>query len=67
MVTCGPIVFPKVLRMQHLQVIFDFNALDMVQIFKSMPMVVNLYKTEIAQYFHKRWFFLYLLPDRKYE
>ena len=34
MVTCGPIVFPKVLWMQHLRIIFDFNALDMMQIFK---------------------------------
>ena len=59
MVTCGPIVFPKVLRMQHLQIIFDFNALDMVQIFKSMPMVLNWYKTEIAQYFYK-WCFFYI-------
>ena len=52
MVTCGPIVFPMVLWMQHLQIIFDFNALDMVQIFKSMLMVMNWYKTEIAQYFY---------------
>ena len=48
MATRGPIVFPKVLWMQHLQIIFDFNALDMVQIFKSMLMVINWYKTEIA-------------------
>ena len=66
MVTCGPIFFPKVLWMQHLQIIFDFNALDMVQIFKSMLMVKNWYKTEITQYFYK-WFFLYLLQDRKHE
>ena len=59
MVTCGPIVFPKVLWMQHLRIIFDFNALDMMQIFKSIPMVVNWYKTEIAQYFHK-WCFFYI-------
>ena len=39
--------------------IFDFNALDMVQIFKSMLMVINWYKTEIAQYFHK-WCFFYI-------
>ena len=26
MVTCGPIVFPKVLWMQHLRIIFDFNV-----------------------------------------
>ena len=57
MVTCGPIVFSKVLWMQHLQIIFDFNALDMVQIFKSMLMVIKWYKTEIAQYFCKRCFF----------
>ena len=57
MVTCGPIVFPKVLWMQHLQVIFDFNALDMVQIFKSMLMVINWYKTEITQYFYNCCFF----------
>ena len=59
MVTCGPIVFPKVLWMQHLRIIFDFNALDMMQIFKSIPMVVNWYKTEIAQYFYK-WCFFYI-------
>ena len=41
MVTCGPIVFPQLLWMQHLQIIFDFNAWDMVQIFKSMLMVIN--------------------------
>ena len=64
MVTCGPIVFPKVLWMQHLRIIFDFNALDRMQIFKSIPMVINWYKTEIAQYFYKWCFFLYLLPDR---
>ena len=67
MVTCGPIVFPKVLWMQHLQIIIDFNALDMVQIFKSMLMVMNWYKTEIARYFYKWCIFLYLLQDRKYE
>ena len=59
MVTCGPIVFPKVLWMQHLRIIFDFNALDMMQIFKSIPMVVNCYKTKIAQYFYK-WCFFYI-------
>ena len=59
MVTCGPIVFPKVLLMQHLRIIFDFNALDMMQIFKSIPMVVNRCKTEIAQYFYK-WLFFYI-------
>ena len=59
MVTCGPIVFPKVLWMQHLRIIFDFNALDMMQIFKSIPMVVNWYKTEIAPYFYK-WCFFYI-------
>ena len=32
MVTCGPIVFPKVLWMQHLQVIFDFNDRADIQI-----------------------------------
>ena len=66
MVTCGPIVFPKVLWMQHLQIIFDFNALDMVQIFISLLMVKKLYKTEIAQYFYK-WCFFYIYYDRKYE
>ena len=50
MVTCGPIVFPKVLWMQHLRIIFDFNALDMMQIFKSIAMVVNWYTTETAKY-----------------
>ena len=59
MVRCGPIVFPKVLWMQHLQIIFDFNALDMVQIFKSMLMVISIYKTEIAQYFYK-WCSVYI-------
>ena len=59
MVTCGPIVFSKVLWMQHLRIIFDFNALDMMQIFKSIPMVVNRCKTEIAQYFYK-WLFFYI-------
>ena len=59
MVTCGPIVFPKVLWMQHLQIVFDFNASDMVQIFKSMLMVINWYKTEIAQHFYK-WCFFYI-------
>ena len=59
MVTCGPIVFPKVLWRQHLQIIFDFNALDMVQIFKSMLMVINWYKNEIAQYFYK-WCLFYI-------
>ena len=49
----------KVLSMQHLRIIFDFNALDMMQIFKSIPMVVNWYKTEIAQYFYK-WCFFYI-------
>ena len=59
MVTCGPIVFLKVLWMQHLRIIFDFNALDRMQIFKSIPMVVNWYKTEIFQYFYK-WCFFYI-------
>ena len=59
MVTCGPIVFPKVLWRQHLQIIFDFNALDMMQIFKSMLMVINWYKNEIAQYFYK-WCLFYI-------
>ena len=59
MVTCGPIVFPKVLWMQHLRIIFDFNALDRMEIFKSIPMVVNWYKIEIAQYFYK-WCFFYI-------
>ena len=57
--TCGPIVFPKVLLMQYLQIIFHFNALDMVQIFKSMLMVINWYTTEMAQYFYK-WCFFYI-------
>ena len=57
MVTCGPIVFPKVLWMQHLRIIFDSNALDMMQVFKSIPIVANWNKTEIAQYFHKLCFF----------
>ena len=60
MVTCGPIVFPKVLWMQHLRIIFDFNALDMMQIFKSIQMVVNWYKTEIAQYFFKWCFSIFI-------
>ena len=59
MVTCGPIVFAKVLWMQYLQIIFDFNASDMVRILKSMLMVINWYKTEIAQYFYK-WCFFYI-------
>ena len=50
--------FP-VLWMQHIRIIFDFNALDMMQIFKSIPMVVNWYKTEIGQYFYK-WCFFYI-------
>ena len=59
MVTCGPIVFPKVLWVLHLQIIFNFNALDFVEIFKSMVMVINRYKTEIAQYFLQLMFFSY--------
>ena len=53
--------FPEgiLLWMQHLRIIFDFNAMDMMQIFKSIPMVVNWYKTEIAQYFYK-WCFFYI-------
>ena len=54
----GPIVSP--LWMQHLQIIFDFNALDMVQIFKSMLMVINWYKTEIAQYFTSDVFSIFI-------
>ena len=59
MVTCGPIVFPKVLWMQHFQIVVDFNASDMVQIFKSLLMVINWHKTEIAQHFYK-WCFFYI-------
>ena len=33
--------------MQHHQIIFNINALDMVQIFKPMLMVLNLYKTDV--------------------
>ena len=46
MVTCGSIVFPKVLWIQHPQIIFDFD--DMVQTSKSMLMIINLHKTEIS-------------------
>ena len=46
MVTCGSIVFPKVLWIQHPQIIFDFY--DMVQTSKSMLMIINLHKTEIG-------------------
>ena len=48
----------------HLRIIFDFNGLDMVQIFKSMLMVINWYKTEIAQYFHK-WCFFHICYQRE--
>ena len=60
MVTCGPIVFPKALWI-HLQINFDFNVFHLVQIFQSMLMVINWYKTAIARYI----FFSYLLPGRK--
>ena len=50
MVTSGTIVFRKVLWVKHLQIIFDFNAWDMVEVFKSMLIVMNWHKTEIAQY-----------------
>ena len=66
MATCGPIVFPKVLWMQHLQIIFNINALDRMQIIKSMLKVKNWYKNEIVHYFHK-WYIPYLLPERKCE
>ena len=55
-VTCGPIVFPTVLWVQHLQIRFDSNAFYMAQIFKSLLMEISVYKNEIAQYFHK-WCF----------
>ena len=69
MVTCGPIlVFPKVLWMQHLRIIFDFNALDMMQIFKSIPSNGSkLIQNWNCPIFLQVMFFLYLLPDRKYE
>ena len=56
-VTCGPIVLPNVLLIKHFQIIFYFNASDIVQIFISMLMVMNLYKTAIAYGFHKWCFF----------
>ena len=61
MVTCGPIVFPKVLWMQHLRIIFDFNALDMMQIFKSIPMVSIPIDTKLKlpNIFYK-WCFFYI-------
>ena len=62
MPTCGPIVFPMLWRIQYLQIIFDFNALDI----KSMPMVINWYKIEIANHIHKQSF-SYLLPEGKCE
>ena len=37
-----PLFSNKVLWTQYLQIIFDFNGLDMVQIFKSMLKVINL-------------------------
>ena len=58
--------FPEGIVNAVLRIIFDFNALDMMQIFKSIPMVVNWYKTEIAQYFYK-WCFFYIYYKRKYE
>ena len=64
MVTCGPIVFPKVLWIQLLQVNFDFNALDMVQIFKTILMVTNWYKTEVAQYFDKWCFSIFITKEK---
>ena len=50
MVTYVPIVSPKVLGIQHLQIVYDFSALDIVQIFKSLLMIINWYKPEIAQF-----------------
>ena len=64
MVTCGPIVFPKVLWVQQLQFNFDFGALDMMQIFISVLMVTNWYKTEIAQYFHKWCFSIFITKEK---
>ena len=58
-----PLLSPRVFWVQHLQIIFDFNALHMVQIFKSMLMVMNWYKTEISQYFHK-WCFFHIYYQR---
>ena len=46
MVTYGHIIFPKVLWMEHHQIIFYFNDSDMVQISKPMLMVINWYKTD---------------------
>ena len=37
-----------------------FQCFRMVQVFKSMLMVINWYKTEIAQYFSKWCFFFYI-------
>ena len=60
----GPIVFPKVLWVQDLQIKLDFNDLDMAQIPKSMLMVTNWYKTKIAQYFHKWCFSIFIAREK---
>ena len=68
MVTCCPIVFPKVSWIQHLQINFDFNTLDMVQIFKSMLMVIDWCKTtEIAQYFYKWCFSIFITNEKMWK
>ena len=43
-----------------LQIIFDLNTLDMVQIFKSMLMVIHLYKIEISKYFTSDLFSIFI-------
>ena len=48
---CGPIVLPKVLWVHHLQVIFDFNTLNML-------IFTHAHKTTITHRFHKWCFFL---------
>ena len=60
MVTCGPTVFLKVFWVQRLEIIFDSNALDMVQIFKSMLMVIDRYKTEISKYITSDLFSMFI-------
>ena len=54
MVICGPIVFPMVLWIQHLLIIFEFNALDIVQILRAMAIEINWY------YFHNGSFFIFI-------
>ena len=67
MVTCGPIVLPEgILWMQRLRIIFDFNALDMMQIFNLIQMI-KLIQNWNCPIFLQVMFFLYLLPNRKYE